>query len=102
MLTAASLMSLLFRKNSPVLLLGIDTGGVDFVVEDEKGKEGVGVDGGFLAVASLQEESRCRFDFLECSSLDKGTSDSISDLCSRRLTRSTPDGLTPRDLEVSS
>ena len=56
-------MSLLFRKNSPVLLLGIDTGGVDFVVEDEKGKEGVDVDGGFLAVASLQEESRCRFDF---------------------------------------
>ena len=28
MLVAASLMSLLFRKNSSVLLLGIDTGGV--------------------------------------------------------------------------
>ena len=65
MLMAASLTSLLFRKNSLVLLLEIDTDGVDFVVVDEKGKEGVDVGGGFLAVASLQEESRCRFDFLE-------------------------------------
>ena len=45
------------------LLFRIDTGGVGFVVVGEKGKEGVDVDGGFLAVASLQEESRCRFDF---------------------------------------
>ena len=39
MLMAASLMSLLFRKNSLVLLLEIDTGGVDFVVEGKVKEE---------------------------------------------------------------
>ena len=50
MLTAASLMSLLFRKNSLVLLLEIDTGGVDFVVEGKvKEREGgADVDGSLL------------------------------------------------------
>ena len=50
MLMAASLLSLLFRKNSLVLLLEIDTGGVDFVVEGKvKEREGgADVDGGLL------------------------------------------------------
>ena len=45
-----TLMSLLFRKNSLVLLLEIDTGGVDFVVEGKvKEREGgADVDGSLL------------------------------------------------------
>ena len=38
----------------------------------------------------------------ECRGLDERTSDSILDLCSRQLNRSTLDRLTPRVLEVSS
>ena len=87
MLMAASLMSLLFRKNSPVLLLGIDTGGVDVSrISDE--------DLLFRIAVSILTS--------ECRSLDRRTSDPMLDLCSRQQNRSTLDRLTPRVLEMSS
>ena len=63
----------------------IDTGGVGFVVVNEKGKKGVDVDGGFLCRFSLGRIAMS-IRLLECRSLDGGISDSISDLCSRRQT----------------
>ena len=92
MLVAASLMSLLFRKNSSVLLLGIDTGGVVvFRLSDE---DFSGLSLLFRIAVSILTS--------ECRSLDGRTSDPTLDLCSRRLNRSTLDRLTPRVLKMSS